>query len=97
MKKNNRIVTYIGIALVMFGVLALESELSYILTDVIGWSWLINLWHGMTYMDIMTRYLSSPFFVTIMSIEVFVMVPLLACALGDLWLERETDKRATEN
>lgn len=87
--KKNRIMTCIGFALAIYAYAAVDLGLCYLLTDVLGWTWLMNLSGGLTYTQLMAKQLASPLYVTIYAIEIFGIIPFLAYYFGNLWIDRK--------
>ena len=88
-----KIMTYISFAVIMYAVFGAMAGLCYLMSDVWGWAWYINLCNGLTYSQYIVKAMSTPLTAVIMAIELFVMIPLLGWALGDMWMKA----RATEN
>ena len=88
-----KIMTYISFAVILYAVCGAMAGLCYLMSDVWGWAWYINLCNGLTYSQYIAKAMTTPWAAVIMAIEVFVMIPLLGWALGDMWMKA----RATEN
>ena len=91
-----KIMTYISFVVILYAVFGAMAGLCYLISDVWGWAWYINLCNGLTYSQIIAKGLATPWMTVVYAIETFVMIPMLGWALGDMWIAAKS-KRATEN
>lgn len=95
MKKNIAIKTII-IAIMSYAFMALESAISYWMSDVMVWTWYIKLCNGLTYTQIVQKAMTTPWMTALCAFEIFVLVPAFSVWAACVWHEYNL-LRATEN
>ena len=95
MKKNIAIKTIIIITM-SYVFMALESAISYWMSDVMAWTWYIKLCSGLTYTQIVHKAMTTPWMTALWAFEIFVLVPAFSIWVACVWYEYNL-LRATEN
>lgn len=91
-----KIMTYVSFVVLLYAIIGAMAGLGYLMSDVLGWTWYINLCNGLTYSQLVSKALSTPWMEAVWAIELFVGIPFLGWLYGHMWLEAKS-KRATEN
>ena len=96
MKKNIAIKTRI-ITIMSYVFMALESAISYWMSDVMACTWYIELNRGLTFTQAVQKVLTTPWLTAFFGFEIFVLVPAFSVWAAYMWYKYNLLTRATEN